>query len=385
MTASLYEKNSRFHVMLNWIQDGQRKQKSIATGITTTGNNKRKAEASRRQILAEWEEKITENFTDILFSDYMLQWLETAKRSIAETTYHNYKATITKQINPYFSKRKIKLHDLKPYHIQRFYTAMQDNKGISANTIHHYHANIHKALKDAMRTDIIKDNPASRVMLPKRERFFANFYTAEEIRLLLEKVKGHKIEPPVYLACWFGLRRGEALGLRWQDIDFDSMSVSVKGVITDKGDKSRSENVKHRMGAKTASSIRTFPLPAEVADYLKRLKRKQAENRLLLGSSYCLTWVDFICVDIDGELIKPEYLSRAFVNFLELNSLRKIRFHDLRDSNASLLVDKGVDMKRIQSWMGHANFKTTADIYAHLRKDAKDELGEVLSKELSVG
>ena len=163
------------------------------------------------------------------------------------------------------------------------------------------------------------------------------------------------------------------------------MSVSVRGVITDKGDKSRSENIKHRMGAKTASSIRTFPLPPEVAGYLKRLKRKQTENRLLLGGSYCLTWADFICVDIDGELIKPEYLSRAFVNFLKLNNLRKIRFHELRDSNASLLLDKGVDMKRIQSWLGHANFKTTADIYTHLRKDAKNELGAVLSKELSVG
>jgi len=383
MTANLYEKNGRFHVMLSWMKVGKRKQKSVGTGISTTGNNKRKAEAARRQILAEWEEKITENHVDILFSEYMLQWLETAKHSIAETTYADYKRVIKNQINPYFAQRKIKLHDLKPYHIQEFYKFAQDERDVSASTVRHYHSNIHKALKDAMRQEIIKDNPASRVTLPKKKRFYADFYTAEEMRLLLETVKGHKIEIPVYLACWFGLRRGEALGLRWKDIDFEEMTLSVRGVLTDKGEKSHSENLKYRDEAKTASSIRTFPLPAEAANYLKRLKEKQAENRLLAGSFYSLAWADFVCVDDIGQILSPAYVSEAFAKFLKANGLRKVRFHDLRDSNASLLLAKGVDMKRIQSWMGHAHFSTTADIYAHLRKDAKQGLGELLSKELS--
>ena len=385
MTANLYEKNGRYHVMVSWLQNGSRKQKSVATGISTTGNNKRKAEAARVNIFDEWVDKIAENHLDILFSDYMLQWLETAKYSISETTCAEYKAAIKNRINPYFAKRKIKLHDLKPYHIQQFYAFAQDEYGISANTIRHYHANIHKALKDAMLTEIIKDNPASRVTLPKRNRFIADFYTAEEMRLLLETVKGHKIETPVYLACWFGLRRGEAIGLRWEDIDFKAMTLSVRGVVVDKGDKSRSENLKYRDGAKTASSIRTFPIPPEAANYLKQLKLKQSENRMLLGSSYQIEWDGFVCVDTIGDLIKPEYLSRAYANFLKTNGLRKIRFHELRDSNASLLLDKGVDMKRIQSWMGHAHYSTTADIYAHLRRDAKQGLGEILSEVLVAG
>lgn len=385
MTANLHERNNHYQVMLSWEQNGKCKQKTVATGIPVQGNNKRKAEAARKQILEKWEAKITDNFQDILFSDYLKQWLETIRHSIAETTHFGYKQTIEKVICPYFSERKIKLHELKPYHIQDFYKWKMGTDGVTGSTIHHYHANIHKALKDAYRTELIKDNPADKVTLPKKERLTADFYTAEEMRLLLDKVKGTRIEIPVTLTAWFGLRRGEAIGLRWQDVDFETMTLSVRGVITDKGELSKSENLKYRSGAKTPTSIRTFPLPPEVGDYITELKAQQEKNRQLAGNSYQEKWDGFVCVDAAGDLITPEYLSRAFRQFLEKHGLRKIRFHELRDSNASLLLDKGVDMKRIQSWLGHAHFSTTADIYAHLRMDAKHALGDILSKELASG
>lgn len=277
------------------------------------------------------------------------------------------------------------MHDLKPHHIHDFYIWKMDKCGVSGNTIHHYHANIHKALRNAYETERIKDNPASKVTLPQKERFAADFYTAEEMRLLLDAIKGNKIETPVYLASWFGLRRGEVLGLRWRDIDVDGMTLSIRGVVTDKGGGSRTENLKYRNGTKTPSGMRTFPLPPEVADYLKRIKAQQSKNRLLLGASYNITWSDFVCVDVTGELIKPEYISRAFPALLEKSGLRKIRLHELRDSNASLLLGNGVDMKLIQLWLGHAHYSTTADIYAHHRTDAKQGLGDVLSKELVSG
>jgi len=382
MTANLYERRGKYHVMLNWYQNNKRKQKSIGTGIPVQGGNKRKAEQKRKDILAEWEAKIAENFQDILFSDYLLQWLEIVKYSIAETTYAVYKQTIERQINPYFANKKIKLHDLKPHHIQSFYAWKLEASDVTGNTIHHYHANIHKALKHAMQTELIRDNPAAKVVLPKKKRFIADFYTAEEMRRLLEVIQGEKIETPVYLASWFGMRRGEVLGLRWQDIDFQSMTLSVSGVITDKGESSRSENVKYRAGAKTHSGLRSFPLPVEVADYLEKQKAQQEKNRELMGSAYNNAWTEFVCVDAMGDLIRPEYLSRSFPALLEKHGLRVIRFHDLRDSNASLLLDKGVDMKLIQSWLGHAHYSTTADIYTHLRADAKRKVGDVLSGEL---
>ena len=385
MTANLYEKNERYHVMLNWYQDKKRKQKSIATGISVTGNNKRKAIDVRNSILAEWKEKITENYQDILFSDYLKRWLETVKHAIDETTYSSYKATIDNQICPYFAKHEIKLDELEPHHIQDFYTWKMNKakRKVNANTIRHYHANIHKALGDAVRAKYIQRNPAGKehITLPKVVPFKADFYTVEEMHTLLEAIKGHKIETPVYLASWFGLRRGELLGLRWQDIDFDTMTLSVNGVITDKGNDSRSENIKYRPRAKTATSLRTLPLTPEVSEFLLHLKNVQANNYKLAGNSYNTKWIDFICVDAIGDLIKPEYLSRAFRLFLIRNGLRHIRLHELRHSNASLLLDNGVDMRMLQLWLGHSNFNTTVG-YAHHRVDRKRELGSVLSKAL---
>lgn len=327
---------------------------------------------------------MAENFQDILFSDYLLQWLELARCTIAETTYYGYKAIISRQICPYFASRKIKLHDLKPYHIQDFYAWTLKTRKVTGNTIHHYHANIHKALKHATQTELIQSNPASKVMLPKKERYRSDFYTVEEMNRLLEAIRGEKIEVPVYLACWYGMRRGEVLGLRWKDIDFETMTITVNGVVVDKGETTRTENMKYRAGGKTHMSVRSFPLVAEVAAFLQKQREKQERNKQLMGTMYCVGWEGFVCVDDGGHLIRPEYLSRTFPKVLKKHDFRPIRFHDLRGSNASLLLDKGVDMKLIQSWLGHAHYSTTADIYAHLRVEKKRDLASVLSAGLGV-
>ena len=388
MTASLYEKNNKYHVIISWYEGNDRKRKSITTGISVQGNNKRKAEAERKRLLAEWETKMPENYQDELFSDYLLEWLETRKYSIAETTYHGYKIQIENQICPYFREHNIKLNDLKPMDIQRFYNQkLKDGKGqkgktTSGNTIRHYHANIHRALKDAVMLGRIYDNPAEKVMLPKKDRHEAGFYTADELKKLMEVVKGTKLEIPVFVASWFGLRRGEICGLRWQDIDLVNMVLSVNGVITDKGEKSQTENLTYRQNAKTSSSIRSFPIPAKVKEFLEVLKTKQESNQDLPGMEYNKKWNGFICVDELSNLIQPEYISYTFPKFLEKNGFKIIRFHDLRHTNVSLLVNQGIDMKRIQSWTGHADYSTTANTYAHLLTNAIIELGDVISNAL---
>lgn len=175
----------------------------------------------------------------------------------------------------------------------------------------------------------------------------------------------------------------EILGLRWQDIDLCEKTIYVRGVVTDKGTGSRSENLTYRDSPKTPTSVRMLSFSQQVADYLDQLKARQEINRMLAGDNYCAKWDGFVCVNEIGNLIKPEYLSRAFRQFLEKHGLRQIRFHELRTSNASVLLDKGVDMKRIQAWLGHSNYNTTANVYAHLRKGYTHELSEVLGNELS--
>ena len=383
MTANLYEKNDRYHVMLSWYQNEKRKQKSIATGIPTQGNNKRKAEAVRKQALEDWQEKVADNFQEILFSDYLSQWLEMIKYSIADTTYSEYKSAIDNRISPYFAKLKISLHDLKPHHIQAFYTWKMSDGEVSGNTIHHYHANISKALKDAVKLGHIKSNPAERVTLPKKEKYKADFYTTDELRKLLSIVNGTKLEVPVMFACWFGMRRGEIVGARWDAIDFQSKTFYMRGTITDKGEGTQTENLAYHSFGKTPASIRAFPLTDEMVTYLKAIKCEQSNNRILAGGEYSEKWHEFVCVDKVGNLIQPEYISYTFPKVLAKNGLRKIRFHDLRHTNATLLLEDGASMKDVQDWMGHKSFSTTADTYAHVQTRAKQRLSESMTNLLS--
>jgi len=196
MTTCLVIRKTHYHAVFVWQQDGKRKQKSISTGIPVKGNNKRKAEAEMKRLQQEWAGKVAEKHTDILFSDYMLQWLESIRHTIADTTYHSYRNTIERRICPYFAKRKIKLCDIKAYHIQDFYTFMLNEGNVSTNTIHHYHANIHKALRNAYEMDRITENPASKVALPQKEKFRGDYYIPDELRALLNVVKGTKMEVP---------------------------------------------------------------------------------------------------------------------------------------------------------------------------------------------
>lgn len=129
---------------------------------------------------------------------------------------------------------------------------------------------------------------------------------------------------------------------------------------------------------KTKSSMRTLPLVPVFRERLRTLKREQVENRRLCGRSYCPDYIGYICVDEMGNLIQPNYISTAFRKLLENNGLRSIRFHDLRHSCASMMLANGVAMKQIQEWLGHSDFSTTANIYAHLDYNSKLSSAEAM-------
>lgn len=382
MTASLQIKNNKYYVVVQWKPEGgKRKQKWIGTKLTVDGNNKRKAEQMRLEILNEYREKIALNDNDMLFSDYLIKWLEETKTNISENTYFSYRQTITNSICPYFKERKIKLCDLRGYQIQGFYNA-ELNRGVSANTIHHYHANIHKALKHAVKTERLRVNPADKVDLPKKEKHIANFYNLEELKELLNKSKGTQLEPVINLAVWFGLRRGEIIGLKWEHIDFERKILIVAGTVTDKGASgSRIENLKYRASAKTISSIRSFALTDDMVNYFKTLRANQLRRQN--QPNYNKQWVDFVCVRDNGDLVPLDYVTRAFPRFLKQNGLKPIKLHELRHSNISLLLESGASMKEVQEWAGHSTYQTTANIYAHLQAKNKAKLSNTISNLLS--
>lgn len=376
MTASIQTKNDKYYIVLNWVDSGKRNQKWVKTDLSVTGNNKRKAEQKRVEILHEWEEKIAQcnNYEDILFSEFLNKWLEDTKHTIEDTTYSIYRSIVGNVIAPYFEKRKIKLCDLKAHHIQEFYSYKMKYDGVTANTIHHYHANIHKALTYAVKTERIVYNPASNVDLPKKQKHIANYYDVEEMRELLRLAKGHTIEPVVMLAAWFGLRRGEIVGLKWDCIDFENKTLSVQGTMTKTSYKERAKNI---------ASLRTLPMTEDAVKYLTELKLRQQKNRERLGKHYNNKWNEFVCVKENGDIMKLDYVTRTFPELCEKCGLRRLKLHELRHSNISLLLSDGANLKEIQEWAGHSTYTTTADIYAHVQAQNKVRMSSSVEKLLS--
>ena len=250
-----------------------------------------------------------------------------------------------------------------------------------ANSVIHYHANIHKALKYAVKLDMIPVNPADKVERPKKEPFIGSFYDADEMKTLLEACKGTKLEMPIMLAAFYGLRRSEALGLKWDAVDFDRNTITIKHTVTECSVDGKLILVRQDR-TKTKSSTRTLPLVSAVRDRLLELRAEQDENGRLCGKSYIKDYDGYICVNEIGDIIKPGYDTNSFGKLLTENGLRKIRFHDLRHSCASLLLSNGIPMKQIQEWLGHSDFSTTANIYSHLEYSSKLISADSISQSL---
>lgn len=238
------------------------------------------------------------------------------------------------RIIPYFRNLGVTLGDLKAVHIQAFYREQLER--VKPNTVIHYHAVIHRALKYAVKTDLIDVNPADKVDRPKKNEFTGNFYSKDEMNALFDAVRGSKIEVAVMLTAFYGLRRSEVVGLKWAAVDFEQNTIEICHTVTTVRLDGKEVLVESN-GTKTKSSKRTLPLVPVFRGQLLALQEEQKENRKLCGRCYNKKYADYICVDAMGNLLKPDYLSNSFQIILQNYHLRRIRFHDLRHSCASLL------------------------------------------------
>ena len=363
-------KNGRYYAVLNYIDaEGQRKTKWISLGLPEKGN-KRKAEAELARLRAEFEppKEAGDLSNDMLFADYLLEWLEIAKGRLAVATYSSYATMIKKPIGPYFRKKGLTLRDLEARHLQMFYSEML--RKVKANTVIHYHAIIHSALKYAVKTDMLVQNVADKVDRPRKNSFQPVFLSAEEMQKMFEALRGTKLELPVLVAAFYGFRRGEVLGLKWDAIDFERGTISVIRTVTTITLDGKHAEIEQQ-SAKTKSSLRTLPLIGSFREYFMQVKEAQELNKQICGNCYNHEYDGFVFVDEMGERMRANYLTSAFPKFLESHGLRRMRFHDLRHSCASLLLANGVPLKHIQEWLGHSDFTTTANIYAHLDYKSK--------------
>ena len=363
-------KNGKYYAVLNYKNaGGQRKTKWISLGLSEKGN-KRKAESELARLRAEFEppKEVGDLSSDMLFADYLLEWLEIAKGRLAVATYSSYAAMIKKPVGPYFRQRNLTLRELEARHLQMFYSEML--RKVKPNTVIHYHAIIHSALKYAVKTDMLVQNVADKVDRPKENSFQPVFLSAEEMQKMFEALRGTKLELPVLVAAFYGFRRGEVLGLKWDAIDFERGTISVIRTVTTITVEGKQMEIEQQ-SAKTKSSLRTLPLIGSFREYFLQVKEAQELNKQVCGNCYNHEYDGFVFVDELGERMRANYLTSAFPKFLEDHGLRRMRFHDLRHSCASLLLANGVPLKHIQEWLGHSDFTTTANIYAHLDYKSK--------------
>lgn len=381
IAGHLQEKKGLYYMVLSYKdKSGKRVSKWLPTGLPVKGNKKR-AEDMLMAARAEFVAGEAAIDRDMPFSSYLVQWMEIARSTLKPNTAAGYASMIQNPIAPYFQQRGVTLGGLQAVDIQMFYT--DQLKRVSANTVIHYHAIIHRALKYAVKTDLIDVNPADKVERPRKDRFTASFYDGNEVNRLFQAARGTPLELPVMLAAFYGLRRSEVVGLKWDAIDFENKTIAIRHTVTVCAEKGRRIEVAADT-TKTASSRRTLPLVPAFQTKLAALKEQQEKNRILCGRSYCTDYLGYVLVDAMGNRLKLSYISTAFPALLKRNGLRPIRFHDLRHSCASLLLKNGVPMKQIQEWLGHSDFSTTANIYAHLDAGSKLTSAQAMEKGLGM-
>ncbi|MDD2445324.1 MAG: tyrosine-type recombinase/integrase [Clostridia bacterium] len=390
MKCSLLKKNGKYYVVVHYKDEFDlHKQKWIATGLSIK-NNKTKA----NKILKEMEKKFVmpiennntiftgkeNNENQILFCDFLNDYLPLQKQLIEPITYHTY-TRYAFVINKYFNKLNPTLVGLKPYHIENFYSYLQ-KKGLSGNSVIRYHTLIRKCLQYAFKNDFILSNPADKITKPKREKYKAQYYNQEELEKLFEVIKDSEFKVPIMIAGMYGFRRSEVIGLKWDAVDFENDTIEIKHKILEtKVDNKRLVYKSNTL--KTLSSNRILPLLPQVKQLLLKHKEKLLNNKKILGKGYFTEDEEYICVDNVGRLILPNRLTENFVTTIRNNKLKYIRFHDLRHSCASIMLANDVPMKQIQEWLGHSNFATTANVYAHLDYSSKIKSANTMEKVFS--
>ena len=379
VSGTLSIKKGYYYAVLSWVDaNGNRHRKWVATGLAQKGN-KRRAEEALVHIRNTFEPPVVDRelTADMLFSEYLKQWLEVVKVRVKIATFCSYQDMVLNTIAPYFEKKKITLRDLEARHIQQFYT--EKLKTVSANSVIHYHAVIYQSLKYAMKTDMVPQNVAMKVDRPRKEQYQPTFLDADEMQELFKVVKGTRLELPVLVAAFYGLRRGEVLGLKWDAIDFQRGTLTIKRTVTEVRLDGKTEIIEQE-SAKTKSSLRTLPLVGSFKDYFMEVKQAQEVNKSVCGNCYNYDYDGYVFVDELGERMKPDYLTNYFPTYIQRHGIRKMRFHDLRHSCASLLLANGVPLKQIEEWLGHSDFSTTANIYAHLDYSSKISSAQAMEK-----
>ncbi len=296
------------------------------------------------------------------FGEYLTRsWLPAQRQRLRVSTFDDYSMRIRRHIVPALGH--LPLQEISATHIDRFYADLLDHGsarggGLSAKSVRNVHIIIRKALADATRKRLVARNvaiDADAPRIPSRGDSELTTWTPADLRTFLQGIKEHHLSPAFLLSASTGMRRGEVLGLRWEDIDLDGRTVSVRRTIL---------NVRYVITPgepKTARGRRTISLDPATVAVLRAYRASQATKRLQLGLGG--SQPDLVFFKPDGGPIHPDLFTKTFDRTVKRLGLRRVRLHDLRHTYATLALRAGVDAKTVSARLGHSTVAFTLDVY----------------------
>lgn len=387
ITGSVQLQRGKWHCVINlYNEEGKRKPKWITTGLLERGN-KRRAE----QILATHLERYNAPQSgagcvksEDLFHNHALLWLQEKRRCVELSTWENYANVIHNHVVPYFKEKSLALHEVKPRHIKEFYMHQFENGrkdhqkgGLSQGTLKKHASVLRLIFADAVDMEDIPRNPAERIRIPEsnveNQRSYldnAKFLNAEEANHMLVQFEGDFLQPLIFVTLNYGLRRSEVVGLKWDAVNLEEDTLTIKHTVV------KHNTIVAKDRVKSKASYGVFSLLPEVKSILQKIKTRQDENRKRFGAAYEES--DYIFTWPDGSLVRPDYVTKRFQKVLEESGLSHMRFHDLRHSCSSILYEKGWNVKDIQEWLRHSKLETTMNIYTHISELRK----KILAKDM---
>lgn len=305
--------------------------------------------------------------------EYLSRWLQDVKDTVRDSTWQRYEYAIRPHIEPALGR--VKLKDLNPAQLRWFYRDRLDS-GLAPATVHKLHVVLHKALKAAVEDGLIPRNVATGLKLPKITREEVNPLDRGEARQLLESASGEKLEALYVLALATGMRQGELLALKWDDLDLELGTLRVRRTLTKVGKSFTTGE------PKTKKSRRVIRLTTGGIEALRKHLTTQLAEIERMGSLYKPG--GFVFASTTGGIIDPSHLrNRSFKPLLKVAKLRPVRFHDLRHTCATLLLSRNINPKIVSEMLGHASVSITLDIYSHLMPDMQEKAVEALEEMLS--
>ena len=338
---------------------------------TFYGKTKAEVVKKMNEVLVDLERGTYIEPTNITLGNWIREWLDDRKPHLTESTYNVYEMLIRVHIEPVLGD--VTLKNLQTRRIQKllnekFTNGRVDGKGgLSSRTVKYIHQALNGCLSQAVKERIISFNPAEYCELPKQEVNDIRVFSHEELQRFLqiaEKESQHF--PAFYLSISTGLRRGELLGLTWDDIDFENYSININKQLV----RSKKDGLVFK-SLKTKKSKRRIKVDNTAIAVLKNHKTKQSKTKLSLGEIYQDNNLIF-CTDI-GMPLEPRNFNRHFYMLVKKAKIPHTRLHDLRHLYATIAIESGVDLKIVSSILGHSSVRLTGDIYAHLTDKMQDE------------